>query len=47
MAKEIAKTNRIEDHFADVSSMIDIGCGPTWEFKGMLLSRHANTKRNR
>ena len=32
---------RIEDHFADVSKMVEIGSGATREIKGALLSRYA------
>lgn len=33
--------HRIEDHFADVSKMVDIGSGATREIKVTLLSRYA------
>jgi len=33
--------HRIEDHFADVSKMVEIGSGATREIKGTLLSRYA------
>jgi len=33
--------HRIEDHFADVSKMVEIGSGATREIKGALLSRYA------
>jgi len=39
--------HRIEDHFADISKMVEIGSGAIREIKVTLLSCYANTKWNR